>query len=610
MAAKSLINLTEEQHKSRLQNRHLRGTIYANLYRLSLVLAVIALISLLLQISSQAFGPVLTVPRQPLNELTDTPREELTELEIATIFVEEVGNELLTLVRDRYGAVRTAEFPSMMVAESLAGNQLPPSVEENAGDMTFRDMSDEEIAEFLVLNSTRDQLDTLLEREVIRPDIIGEWTWIAWVFNRDTVYNEASAILTEDLARDVQDVAEDNGGDLVGALIPYVGTEANAQQVAADFESVSNVLTATDWDVEQRRVRASVGISERRGGGTQTPTEVSNAVERTLRPELIDVILTEAPTVTEFAAANIADELARDIVRGGGLDELGSSEQRAILGSLMIPAFADVLEAGEFEGGDLSFISWLNGRFLTETGSNSVPEEVTLRVAVLGSIWVMVITILTSFPLGVGAAIYLEEYATDNWLNNLIETNIRNLAGVPSIIYGLMGLAVFVRVLSPITSGEVFGTPGTTGRTVLSAGLTLALLILPVIIINSQEAIRAVPSDIRQASYGLGATKWQTIWRQILPAAFPGIMTGTILAFSRAVGETAPLIVVGAAAAISVDPNLFSSFTVIPIQIFNWTENARPEYQHLAAAAIVVLLALLLLLNSAAILLRNRFAND
>jgi phosphate transport system permease protein len=228
----------------------------------------------------------------------------------------------------------------------------------------------------------------------------------------------------------------------------------------------------------------------------------------------------------------------------------------------------------------------------------------------MGSVWVMIITMLTAFPLGVGAAIYLEEYAEDNWLNNIIETNIRNLAGVPSIIYGMLGLAIFVRALSPITSGAAFGLQETnTGRTIMSAGLTLALLILPVIIINSQEAIRAVSSAIRQGSYGLGATKWQTIWRQILPTAIPGILTGTILSFSRAVGETAPLIVVGAATAINSDPtNPFKAFTVIPIQIYDWTSRPQDQFRDIAAAAIIVLLVLLITLNTTAILLRNRFS--
>jgi phosphate ABC transporter permease subunit PstA len=605
----SLINFSEDDHKKQLQRRHLRGTIYENLYRLSLVLAVGALITLLLQISSQAFGPVLVVPQTPLGELTDTPEADLGAVEMAAIIVEEVGDNLVTIIRSDYGAVRDASFPTLTVAESLRGNTFPDSV--NPAETTYEQLTDEQLAEFLVLNTSEADLFDMLEFEVIQPDIIGEWSWITWLLDRDRVYRESSIELTDGIAREllrgVEDSTEENA--LATALAPILNSDDNAATVAANFDTVSTALLETDWEVEARRVRASVEISERRSGGVQTPAEVANLAERQLQPD-IEALVLEVSDLGPVEARAVADALARDIIRNGGLEEIGSSEQRDILAALMISDFADVLEADGYPLGEVKFISWLSNRFLTDTGSNSVPEEVTLRVAILGSVWVMIITMLTSFPLGVGAAIYLEEYATDNWLNNIIETNIRNLAGVPSIIYGLLGLAVFVRALEPLTSGNAFGTDFATGRTVLSAGLTLALLILPVIIINSQEAVRAVPSTIREASYGLGATKWQTIWRQILPAAFPGILTGTILAFSRAVGETAPLIVVGAAAAISVDPNLFGAFTVIPIQIFNWTEQARPEYQHLAAAAIIVLLGLLIILNSTAILLRNRFSKQ
>jgi phosphate transport system permease protein len=212
--------------------------------------------------------------------------------------------------------------------------------------------------------------------------------------------------------------------------------------------------------------------------------------------------------------------------------------------------------------------------------------------------YMILITIVFSFPIGVGAAIYLEEYATDNFINRVIKVNISNLAGVPSIVYGMLGLVIFVRAARDLTSGA----------TVISAGLTLGLLILPVIIINAQEAIRAVPSSLREASYGLGATKWQTVWRQVLPNAVPGIMTGTILAISRAIGETAPLIVVGAATRITKDPTLTSKFTALPIQIFQLTSNPERAFRNAAAAAIIILLVLLLTMNSAAIILRSRFS--
>jgi phosphate transport system permease protein len=267
--------------------------------------------------------------------------------------------------------------------------------------------------------------------------------------------------------------------------------------------------------------------------------------------------------------------------------------------------------AEKYPAGEVQFISWINPRFIRSPQSSN-PEWAGVRTAILGSLWTILITVVFAFPLGVGAAIYLEEYATDNRLNRLIQTNINNLAGVPSIIYGMLGLAVFVRMLEPLTSGTLFGLVDPTtanGRTILSAGLTLALLILPLLIINAQEAIKAVPRSLRQASYALGATRWQTIWHHVLPNAMPGILTGTILAISRAIGETAPLVVVGASTFITVDPNgPFAKFTTLPIQIYQWTARPQAEFRNIAAAAILVLLALLLTLNAAAVLMRNHFS--
>lgn len=257
----------------------------------------------------------------------------------------------------------------------------------------------------------------------------------------------------------------------------------------------------------------------------------------------------------------------------------------------------------------IEFRAWLHPGFLTAT-MNPQPELAGVRTALLGSLYLIVITILFAFPIGVGAAIYLEEYADrESRINRIIQTNIDNLAGVPSIIYGILGLAIFVRALAPLTSGAVFGVTDSNGRTILSAGLTMALLILPLLIINAQEAIRAVPNSLRQASYGLGATQWQTIWSHVLPYALPGILTGTILAISRAIGETAPLIVIGASTLIFSDPEgPFSKFTALPIQIYNWTTRPQAEFRNIAAAAILVLMMTLLSLNAAAILLRNRFS--
>ncbi len=255
----------------------------------------------------------------------------------------------------------------------------------------------------------------------------------------------------------------------------------------------------------------------------------------------------------------------------------------------------------------LEFRSWLTPRFLT-TPMSSRAEFAGVRTALFGSMWLVGIAIAFALPVGVGAAIYLQEYARKNFINRLIQTNINNLAGVPSIVYGMLGLAIFVRAMEALTSGAMFGVTDSNGRTILSAGLTMGILVLPLVIINAQEAIKAVPDSIRQAAFGVGATRWQTVWSHVLPNALPGILTGSILAMSRAVGETAPLIIVGASTFISVDPSgPFSKFTALPIQIYQWTARPQGEFHAIAAAAIIVLLVLLLTLNATAILLRNRF---
>ena len=268
--------------------------------------------------------------------------------------------------------------------------------------------------------------------------------------------------------------------------------------------------------------------------------------------------------------------------------------------------------AREFPTSVVVFRSWLSGHLISRPQS-SLPEDAGVRTAILGSLWTILITILFAFPVGVAAAIYLEEYAEDTRLNRVIQTNINNLAGVPSIVYGMLGLAVFVRALEAFTSGSLFGAAdeaGANGRTIISAGLTLGLLILPVIIINTQEALKAVPDSLRQSSYGVGATKWQTIRGHILPVSVDRILTGTILAISRAIGETAPMVVVGASTFVTVDPNgPFSKFTTLPIQIYQWTARPQAEFRNAAAAGILVLLLLLLTLNATAVVLRNRYAS-
>lgn len=235
-------------------------------------------------------------------------------------------------------------------------------------------------------------------------------------------------------------------------------------------------------------------------------------------------------------------------------------------------------------------VSW---SFLTSYPSRRAASAGILP-AVIGSVYIIGLTAAIALPLGVAAAVYLEEYATKGWWSRLIEINIANLAGVPSIIYGLLGLGLFVRVLG-------------LGRSLLAGGATLALLVLPVVILSTREALRAVPKSLREGSYALGATKWQSTWYQVLPVALPGILTGLILALSRAIGETAPLITIGALTYVPFVPNsLWSPFTVLPIQTFNWVSRPQADFAENAAAAIIVLLVLLLSMNAAAIWLRDR----
>ena len=239
--------------------------------------------------------------------------------------------------------------------------------------------------------------------------------------------------------------------------------------------------------------------------------------------------------------------------------------------------------------------SYLDWDFLSNYASRR-PEDAGIKAAIYGTVWIMAIVAPVSLVLGVGTAIYLEEYAPDNKFTHFIELNISNLSGVPSIVFGLLGLTVFVRLLEM-------------GRSVLAGGLTMSLMILPVTVVSSQEAIRAIPKEQYEASYAMGATKWQTIRTVVLPAAVPGILTGSILALSRAVGETAPLLMIGAMTFIAYVPeSILSGFTAMPIQIFNWAGRPQEEFQAVAAAGSIVLMLMLVIMNSLAIYIRNKFS--
>ena len=581
----------EKEFFRRLELRHRRGRIGRFFNYLSIAVAGLALIALFFNVANQAFGTIGVVNTIDPTSLTDgRSLDELSKGELATILADHIGGRLRVLIRDTISQVDATLFTKVSVAEIVADPQVDPEI----ADELLKDISPEQQAALLAAYADHSTLRNLVLERVVEQQVIASFPLVDALFNFDAVAAEIEGPLLEDYKeRENRD------------------------------------------DVEVRIIR---------------------------------------------------------------------------------------------------FHSWLDGDFLT-TPMSSTPALAGVRSALIGSLGLMAVVVLVSLPIGVCTAIYLEEYAKQGFVNRLIETNVRNLAGVPSIIYGMLGLAIFVRALAPVTSGLVFhynfdaptaasvmariapafddqigldngvissrsavvdaptierivntflrfGTPSLTmhgntsvremsdalaaaleievdttgvrandnhdierrgqyyrfdlpaaarissetyaelmaslvrinsfspnGRTLVSAGLTLVLLILPIIIINAQEAIRAVPFAIREASFGLGATRWQTTWRQVLPAALPGIMTGTILSVSRAVGETAPLIVVGAATFLVTDPSSpFSQFTALPIQIYQWTARPQSQFADIAAAAIIVLLALMLTLNAAAIILRNRYS--
>jgi phosphate transport system permease protein len=297
-----------------------------------------------------------------------------------------------------------------------------------------------------------------------------------------------------------------------------------------------------------------------------------------------------------------ATEAVQRALRGKRVDLGDLVFQAALILALMLALAVLVTLIADVLGTALGVLSDRGTSFLTDNLS-SLPERAGVGQGIIGSLWLMGFVVALAFPLGIGAAIYLEEYAKDNRFTRFLNANIRNLAGVPSVVYGLLGLAIFVQVLANVTGG----------RSLMSGGLTMAILVLPIVIITSAEAIRAVPLSIREAGFGVGATRWEVIRSHVLPYAAPGVLTGTILALSRALGEAAPLLLIGGA------PVFFSAgsrgfvetlqgeYTALPAIIFTWSRKSLRAFGDSTAAAIVVLLAVLLAINATAILLRNRY---
>jgi phosphate transport system permease protein len=532
-----------------LRRRNIRAGRWSRLFLATNVIAIATLVLLFLSILNQVAGYAIVTYEVPPQTLSDRPLETLNEEELIAI-LERVGAvRLRVLIRDNF--IGRNVDPVRLLGESL--QDLLPEMTLN------RRIRDQRYAAL-----------TSRDRASLLSDLTGK---------------ELSADQVETL----------NLGELL--TTDAVPSDLSGKRLAelADAE-VTELLSSLSGSQIMPSALTGAPLSDLMRG-IALPPELAGAHFGDLTVGQMATVLRDS-----LSATQIADIITRDITR----------PRYPVTWTLTDSIFnRDRIEArwkNDYPDGELVFRNWLTWRFVSSELS-SEPAATGLRTALFGSLWVIVLTILVALPIGIGAAIYLEEYAGRSRLNDLIETNIRNLAGVPSIIYGMLGLAVFVRALGEITSGAFIGQPDANGRTVLSAALTMALLILPVVIINAQEAIRAVPSSIREASFGVGATKWQTVSRQVLPAAFPGILTGLILSVSRAVGETAPLIVVGGLTFMTVDPNgPFSRFSVVPIQIYSWTSQPEDVYRNLAAAAIIVLLITLLSLNAVAIILRQRFS--
>lgn len=310
-------------------------------------------------------------------------------------------------------------------------------------------------------------------------------------------------------------------------------------------------------------------------------------------------------TRVETIGATASERVRREL-SGRRIDPIGVVFQLLLLFTLVFALAVLIVLLLDVTRTAIPFLLDRGSRVLT-SGYSSLPANAGMEQGLIGSLYLGVFVIVIALPLGVGAAIYMEEYARDTALTRFINTNIRNLAGVPAIVYGILGLAIFVRLLKPITG------PGTVeGKSLLAGGLTIAVMVLPIVIITTQEALRAVPRSIREAGFGVGATRWEVVRSHVLPAAAPGVLTGSVLSMARALGETAPLIMVGAVTGFLATEGGFldalqQRFTSLPTLVFAYVKKPQPEFQDLAAATILVLIAFIFVVNLTAILLRNRY---
>jgi phosphate transport system permease protein len=527
----------------------------------------------------------------PESTLSAVPLDELAPLEIVQDVIEtRLGPErvdaliqqqvetaqtdvLASFIRDQFlKPVSESELTGGRELESLELDELLTIINERFTDV--------QLAKYDISELANDEQSRVIE--VIRSELVGQ--------------ADETSILGKPLTEGTRE-----------ELAAYL----NDRFAEETFRSQKNVFLA---EIAPQQVLVDVARTELLQSvepSTFSPDKPINGLTSTEIASLSRANLDVDRRVQLYAAA--MTPIGRDALRARvENDVLLPSVARSwgLFESLFSRSAIEAEAAAAYPGTPLEWRSWVRPELISLSMSSRA-EFSGIRTALFGSLWLLILTILIALPLGVGAAIYLEEFAGKSRLSNLIQLNIYNLAGIPSIIYGMLGLTVFVRLLGDlagITSGAAFGLGDGSGRTVLSAALTMSLLILPLIIVNAQEALRAVPSTLREAAYGIGLTKLETLWHHVLPSALPGILTGTILAMSRAIGETAPLIVVGASTFIALDPNgPFSKFTVLPIQIYKWTSLPDATFLNVSAAAIIVLLVLLVTLNLTAILLRNRF---
>lgn len=567
--------LQNEIHfKQQLQRRNRVGGVFGRFFYISNFVGLAVLIVLILHVLNSSFGLTVVVNTVEPSALSDRPLEELSKEELDAILVEQLGNRVRVVIRDRYGVVPASDFTLVPLAEALAGSQLPPGTEE----LTINELSPEQFKQFLNLNlSAQDALD-LVVNEIVKPRVFRTWTLLDSLLNRSGIEEEVAQ--SEQLGAGKLEFRSWISLDFITSSVSSSATTAGLR--TALFGSFL-IIAITAVSALVVGIASAVYLEE-----YAADNWLNNLIEINIRnlaaiPSIIYGMLGLAVLAQAFAVftggylfgvnlpSQAADQVVNAVNVALGAPSLSNAERDEIRDQA----------AGARTNLD-SFVAVILGHLRVEALTEGEKEALVRKFLDYRLPSLASLTTFSTPSIEQARADIVRIVGTDKLTPTQLDALAENL--------------------------RVYGTFNINGRTVLSAGLTLGLLILPVIIVNAQEALRAVPSSIREASYGMGATRLQTTWRQVLPAALPGIMTGVILAVSRAIGETAPLLVVGASTFIGIDPNgPFSKFTVVPIQIYQWTSRPEQEFRAVAAAAIIVLLVVMLLLNATAIFIRQRF---